>query len=101
MRCPKCKNESFKIIKKKHPIKTRFSLDNEIVVENLPVNECKICGHTVIPESSEKYITMIREKIRDKMKESIEEERIKEEESSQDQTLNFSKIKDTIKKIIG
>lgn len=58
---------TFKISTTEYTIRSRHSQKSETTIENLSVNECTICGHTEMPESSEKYIEMIRQKIRNEM----------------------------------
>lgn len=64
MMCSICRNDEFKHVKRKYVLKTRFSQEHEIILENLPVHECKICGNVIVPESSQQYITLLRGKIR-------------------------------------
>ena len=67
-RCTICDGK-FKQTAKKHTIKTRHQAKNNLVIENLPVLQCTICGHIEIPEESQKVIEAIRLRIRREMEE--------------------------------
>lgn len=68
-RCAICDGK-FKQTVKKHTIKTRHREKNNIVIENLPVLQCTICGHVEIPEESQQVIEAIRTRIRKEMEEN-------------------------------
>lgn len=98
----------FKISTTEYTIRSRHSSKAETTIENLAVNECTICGHIEMPETSELYIEMIRKKIREEMNEktnsykgieSIEETDIEKEKVASD--FNLSSIKNMFKKFIG
>lgn len=94
IKCPRCKNSNFKPTTKTHTIKTCHIEKPELTFENLPVNECIICGHTIVPKTSEVYIELIRKKIRKEMEDLVQ--------SSQDIELTtLEKIKNAIKRLIG
>jgi len=95
MKCSNCRNDEFKNVTRQHVVKTRHAEKQEMVIENLPVHECKVCGETIIPESSEKFIELIRTKIRQEM------EQLVEEENEAYPQVNLSRIKDVFRKLIG
>ena len=64
MKCPNCQHGEFKQVVRKYVLKTRHTEKKEIIIENLPVEECKICGNIILPEQSEKMIEIIRRQIR-------------------------------------
>lgn len=94
----------FKVSTTEYTIRSRHAKKAETTIENLAVNECTICGHVEMPESSERYIEMIREKIRKEMEEQtnhIEQANIQapvDKPSINGHLKNFTKM---IKKLIG
>lgn len=71
----KCKlcGGNFKLSVKEHVIETRHISRPRLIIEDLPVMVCKICGSTKIPESSELLIQSLKEKIMREMKEMADE----------------------------
>jgi hypothetical protein len=61
-------------------------------MEDLLVQECKICGEVTIPADSQKIIEVYRRKIREEMEAMS---------SPSMQGASLGSIKDTIKKLIG
>lgn len=92
----------FKITTTEYTIRSRHSEKSETTIENLGVNECTICGHIELPESSEKYIEMIRQTIRKEMENHNGDRRTAvskpNEKQSAEPLLNF---KNFFKKLIG
>ena len=94
----------FKVSTTEYTIRSRHAKKAETTIENLSVNECTICGHVEMPESSERYIEMIREKIRKEMEEqtnhitSVTNEAPTDKTSVNDHLKKFTKM---IKKLIG
>lgn len=98
----------FKISTTEYTIRSRHAKKAQTTIENLSVNECTICGHIEMPESSERYIEMIREKIRKEMeqqtsykdlvKAELPSDNAAEKPSMNAHLKNFTKM---IKKLIG
>lgn len=94
----------FKVATTEYTIRSRHSQKSETTIENLVVNECTICGHVEMPESSEKYIEMIRQKIRREMEGETNEAKVtsmisKPEVNPLD--IHLKNFKNIIKKLIG
>jgi YgiT-type zinc finger domain-containing protein len=92
MTCKIC-GGSHKISTREHNVRSRNPQRRNLVIENLPVNECKICGHITIPESSQKMVSMLRESIRNQMVEIVT--------SEDEDPRTFQKIKNILKTWIG
>lgn len=93
----------FKITTTEYTIRSRHSEKSETTIENLGVNECTICGHIELPESSEKYIEMIRQTIRREMESQGSDKRITAQNTSSDTTNDepLANFKRFFKKLIG
>jgi len=89
MKCSNCQHSQFKLVKRNYIVKSRNALRSQTVMEDLLIQECKICGEITIPEDSKRIIDVYRKKIREEM-----------EKMSSD-SLHLGSIKDTIKKLIG
>ena len=70
-KCKLCGGD-FKLSVREHIIETRHVSRPRLVIENLPVMECRICGTTEIPDSSEILIHSLQEKIVREMREMAE-----------------------------
>lgn len=87
-----------------YTIRSRHSEQSETTIENLNVDECTICGHIEMTESSEKYIEIIRQKIRREMEKQSEIAQTYSASSEPiDRTLDISlkNIKNFFKKFTG
>ena len=94
----------FKVSTTEYTIRSRHVQKAETTIENLAVNECTICGHVEMPESSERYIEMIREKIRKEMEQQTNHIEQTTVEISSDKTSINGHLKNLtkmIKKLIG
>jgi hypothetical protein len=91
----------FKISTTEYTIRSRHSEKNETTIENLGVNECTICGHAEMHESSERYIEMIRAIIRKEMELQANTSRnhVMKDDDSRDNNLQY--FKKIFKKFIG
>jgi len=89
MKCSNCQHSQFKLVKRNYLVKSRNVLRSQTVMEDLLIQECKICGEITIPEESKHIIALYRKKIREEM------------ENMSSDSLHLGSIKDTIKKLIG
>lgn len=103
--CPNCGGD-YKISTSEYIVKSRDSAKNKMVIENLDVLECKICGSTEFTEESEYYIQLIRKKISEEMKKKSFANQYGEASSNLSKETNapqnsIGSLKNFFKKIIG
>jgi len=77
-KCRHC-GGTFKNSTKEYIIETRHMLKPKMTIENLPVEECSICGAIEIPKSSEQIIQILRNKLRREMENMVQSEEVTEE----------------------
>jgi len=99
----KCKycGGSFKTSSKEYTLRSRHLDKAETTIENLIVKECKICGHSEMPEDSERYIEVIRQKIRKEMETQRNAAKVVVFEDTPDVENPLKNIKDFFRKLIG
>lgn len=101
-KCKFCSSE-YKFIQKEYELRTRWKKHNSYVIDNLLVMECKVCGHSKLPESSEVIVNGLRSLIREQIggEPSYSEEETYKELHSHPQSHPLQSIKGFFKKVIG
>lgn len=65
-------------------------LKPKMTIENLPVEECSICGAIEIPKSSEQIIQILRNKLRREMESMVQNDQPVTEELPSSEPASFS-----------
>lgn len=86
----------FRLTTKEYTLRSRCEKKSETVIENLSMYECTICGHKEMPESSEAYISMIRNIIQKEMEKQADKSSTQYVEN-----IYISTFKKMLSKLIG
>lgn len=62
-----CCGGKYKLSTKEHVIQTRHVSRSKMVIENLPIYLCTICGNSIVTEMGQKMIQCLKLKVRKEM----------------------------------
>lgn len=100
MECPNCSNNQFKEITIRYKITTRDNNRKHLYIENLPVDECIVCGKIVPTEKSEYIIGVVKNMVTEELKRKVEIE--KSHKDVQNHSVKeSSSLKGVLKQLIG
>lgn len=60
---------------KTHSIKTRLESHKEMNIENLPIEECTICGEIEMSERSQEIIQTVKHMVKTEMQKNVDREK--------------------------